>query len=228
MDNKYHMTRITRNILAYGHDKAFFTELNQFDTLLIEHNLILHYDGTSFYQHDNSYVFTYGIAMDEHSALTEGAVVTFDSTKMELTIMLAEDLPVQKTDPSILKLFPEVSHDFMGVALPKNGNAIPGAFQNLKKGKNVYNLKIAQGTGPSTLAGTQMNVTIPRSMQNKVVIGLGRSFNVPQGGNVNRAKVYDIHGQLLAQFSISKGQTTLDISKLNGMASRVSLVRWEK
>jgi len=75
----------------------------------------------------------HGLANDRHSVLQEGMSVSYAPESYELTVVIpfGPDT-IGSTDHKW------VNNDFWGNPVPKDGHAVPGPFQNLKQGKNVF------------------------------------------------------------------------------------------
>ena len=74
----------------------------------------------------------HGLKNDRHSILQKGMSVSYDGESCELTLIVPFDPErVGSTNHQWL------DKDFLGAAVPQDNRAIPGPFQNLKKGTNV-------------------------------------------------------------------------------------------
>ena len=62
-------------------------------------------------------------------------VVSYDQTKLNLKIRLT-------FDPAGIGSieYKKIKKDFAGNPIPKDGNAIPGPFQTLRTGNNIFNI----------------------------------------------------------------------------------------
>ncbi|MBL7040793.1 MAG: hypothetical protein ISR77_19320, partial [Pirellulaceae bacterium] len=75
----------------------------------------------------------HGLANDRHSVLQRGMSVSYAPESHELTVVVPFDpSTVGSTNHK------SVDNDFRGSPVPQDGHALPGPFQNLKQGKNVF------------------------------------------------------------------------------------------
>ncbi len=77
----------------------------------------------------------HGLKNDQNSVTKKGMVVSYDQTKLKLTIRLTFD----PSDIGSIK-YEKIKMDYEGNLIPKDGSAIPGPFQNLRKGNNIFNI----------------------------------------------------------------------------------------
>jgi len=75
----------------------------------------------------------HGLANDRYSVLQQGMSVSYTPESHELTVVVPFDpSTVGSTNHK------SVDNDFWGNPVPQDGHALPGPFQNLKQGKNVF------------------------------------------------------------------------------------------
>ncbi|NRB44959.1 MAG: hypothetical protein HRU47_09120 [Verrucomicrobiales bacterium] len=77
----------------------------------------------------------HGLKNDQNSVTKKGMVVSYDQTKLNLKIRLT-------FDPAGIGSieYKKIKKDFAGNPIPKDGNAIPGPFQTLRTGNNIFNI----------------------------------------------------------------------------------------
>ena len=77
----------------------------------------------------------HGTTADRNSYLTPGSTATYDRKNLTLTLNIDFDPSlVGSSDHS------RAGKDFHGLPIPQNGNALPGPFQDLRPGMNIYNI----------------------------------------------------------------------------------------
>jgi hypothetical protein len=75
----------------------------------------------------------HGLANDQHSVLHAGMSVSYDPESHEVTMAIPFDPSrLGSTDHEFM------DNDFWGDTVPQNGRALPGPFQNLEQGENVF------------------------------------------------------------------------------------------
>ena len=75
----------------------------------------------------------HGLKNDHNSVTKKGMEVSYDQTKLEIKVTLTFDpTNIGSTE------YEKIRTDFEGTPIPKDGNAIPGPFQSLRAGKNIF------------------------------------------------------------------------------------------
>ena len=70
---------------------------------------------------------------DQNSVAKKGMTVSYDQENLRLNIKI----PFDPTSLGSID-YEKVKLDFLGTPVPKNGNAVPGPFQSLKRGNNIF------------------------------------------------------------------------------------------
>ena len=75
----------------------------------------------------------HGLKNDRNSVTKKGMEVSYDQTKLEIKVTLTFDpTNIGSTE------YEKIRTDFEGTPIPKDGNAMPGPFQSLRAGKNIF------------------------------------------------------------------------------------------
>lgn len=158
-----------------------------------------------------------GAGLSERSLLVpHGDTVKLDTTTFTLTVTI----PFEPSSVGARALS-ELDNDFFGNPIPDDGTAVPGPFQNLKKGRNTFTVWTGEGGAhlPTTkMAGRSTNAPRKPEARGQLVVARphvhGSSLRIPPG--CRRVQLFDLSGRLLGSWSIDPHS----LSHVNAMLRR--------
>jgi hypothetical protein len=149
----------------------------------------------------------HGFNNDRNSKVGGGTWVELDLNTMTLVLNLEADLSTIGS-----KTMSGINKDFFGNAIPQDGTAIPGPFQNLKKGDNTFrlseglqNIVSARDVSPKSSAAVAR-----RPKPAAMIKTVARIMPIPEGAT--KLSVYTAQGKLIGVFNTQK-HAAIDLRK---------------